>query len=41
MMKYPIWVFPTLVINGKVTARGYVPSVKMIVKKLTDKESIL
>jgi disulfide oxidoreductase YuzD len=41
MMKYPTWVFPTLVINGKVTARGYVPSVKMIVKKLTDNESIL
>ena len=29
MMKYPTWVFPMLVINGKVVARGYVPSVKV------------
>lgn len=41
MMKYPTWIFPTLVINGEVAARGYVPSVKMMVKKLTDNESIL
>lgn len=41
MMKYPFWIFPTLVINGKVAARGYVSSVKMMVKKLTDNESIL
>jgi hypothetical protein len=41
MMKYPTWILPTLVINEKVAARGYIPPVKMIVKKLTDKESIL
>jgi hypothetical protein len=40
MMKYPTWILPTLVINGKIAARGYVPSVKMIVKRLTDNESI-
>jgi len=38
MMKYPTWILPTLVINGKVAARGYVPSVKMIEKKLTANE---
>jgi len=38
MMKYPTWILPTLVINGKVAARGYVPSVKMIAKKLTANE---
>lgn len=38
MMKYPTWILPTLVINGQVAARGYVPSVKMIVNKLTDNE---
>jgi hypothetical protein len=40
MMKYPTRILPTLVINGKVAARGYVPSVKMIINKLTDNESI-
>ncbi len=34
IMEYPTWILPTLVINGKVAARGYVPSVKMIVKML-------
>lgn len=34
MMKYPTWILPTLVINEKVTARGYIPSVKMIAKQL-------
>ena len=38
VMKYPTWILPTLVINGKIAARGYVPSVKMIVKKLTADE---
>ncbi|WP_372947869.1 thioredoxin family protein [Mariniphaga sp.] len=41
MIKYPTWILPTLVINGKVAARGYVPSVKMIVSKLTENKSIL
>ena len=41
MMKYPTWILPTLVINGKVAARGYVPSVKLIVNQLIDNESIL
>ena len=39
MMKYPTWILPTLVINGKVAARGYVPSVKMIVKQLETNHS--
>lgn len=34
IMKYPTWILPTLVINGKVAARGYVPTVEMIVKML-------
>jgi len=34
MMKYPTWILPTLVINDKVAARGYVPTVKMIAKQL-------
>lgn len=34
MMKYPTWILPTLVINEKVAARGYIPTVKMIVKML-------
>ena len=39
MMKYPTWILPTMVINGKVAARGYVPSVKMIVKQLEKNNS--
>ena len=34
MMKYPTWILPTLVINEKVTARGYIPSVNIILKQL-------
>ncbi len=30
ILKYPTWILPTLVINGKVIARGYVPSVEKI-----------
>ncbi|MCA1759876.1 MAG: thioredoxin family protein [Bacteroidales bacterium] len=41
MMKYPTWILPTLIINEKVAARGYVPSVKMIVEKITESNSIL
>jgi hypothetical protein len=39
MMKYPTWILPTLVINGKVAARGYVPTVKIIVKQLEKNNS--
>ncbi len=39
MMKYPTWILPTLVINGRVAARGYVPSVKMIAKELETNNS--
>jgi hypothetical protein len=39
MIKYPTWILPTLVINGKVEARGYVPTVEMIVNKLNDNKS--
>jgi hypothetical protein len=40
MALYNTWILPTLVINGKIVARGYVPSVQMIQKHLiniTDK----
>ena len=26
MLKYPTWILPTMIINGKVIARGYVPA---------------
>jgi hypothetical protein len=34
ILKYATWVLPTLVINEKVIARGYSPSVMMIIKHL-------
>jgi hypothetical protein len=39
MMKYPTWILPTLVINEKVTARGYVPSVNIILEQLKTNNS--
>ncbi|MBS3807516.1 MAG: thioredoxin family protein [Bacteroidales bacterium] len=30
LQKYPTWVLPTLVIDNKVIARGYIPSSKTI-----------
>jgi hypothetical protein len=30
LQKYPTWVLPTLVINGQVIARGYIPSSKTL-----------
>ncbi|UCG27956.1 MAG: thioredoxin family protein [Bacteroidales bacterium] len=34
ILKYPTWILPTMVINGKVVARGYVPSLDKIRKTL-------
>ena len=36
LLQYPTWVLPTLLINGKVVARGYLPSsdvVREVLKK--------
>lgn len=33
-VKYKTWILPTLVINGKNVARGYVPDVEVIQKHL-------
>ena len=35
LLQYPTWVLPTLVINGKVIARGYVPSAKVILQNIS------
>ena len=34
LQQYPTWVLPTLVINGEIVARGYVPSSDIIKKYL-------
>lgn len=34
ILKYPTWILPTLVINNRVFARGYVPSLQKIVTHL-------
>ena len=31
ILLYPMWIFPTLVVNRKVIARGYIPTVKKII----------
>lgn len=31
ILRYPTWILPTLVVNGKVIARGYIPAVQKIV----------
>jgi len=36
MIKYPTWILPSLIINNKIVARGYVPSVSSIQKHLTE-----
>ena len=38
ILKYPTWILPTLVINGKVAARGYVPSNEVIIRLLKSKK---
>jgi hypothetical protein len=30
MLQYPTWILPTLIINEKVVAKGYVPDIKKI-----------
>ena len=39
ILKYPTWILPTMVINGKVIARGYVPSLDKIRETLNAMES--
>ncbi|HZK08463.1 MAG TPA: thioredoxin family protein [Bacteroidales bacterium] len=34
ILKFPTWIFPTLVVNGKVVARGYTPKVEKIMEYL-------
>jgi hypothetical protein len=38
ILKYPTWILPTLVIKGKVAARGYVPSNEVIIRLLKSKK---
>ncbi|MGM0504474.1 MAG: thioredoxin family protein [Bacteroidota bacterium] len=35
LLQYPTWVLPTLLINNKVVARGYLPS-KEVIKKFLE-----
>jgi len=37
IQQYPTWVLPTVIINGEVVARGYIPS-KEGVRKVLEKE---
>lgn len=37
LLQYPTWVLPTLVINDKVVARGYIPSTDAVKKALEKK----
>ena len=30
MLQYPTWILPTLIINEKIVAKGYVPDIKKI-----------
>lgn len=34
ILKYPTWILPTMIVNGKVVARGYVPSLSTIQENL-------
>lgn len=34
MLQYPTWILPTLIINNKIVARGYIPECKTIKKWL-------
>lgn len=34
ILQHPTWILPTLVINNKVIARGYVPDLKTVVDHL-------
>lgn len=38
-VKYKTWILPTLVINGRNVARGYVPNVEVIQKHFEKTES--
>jgi len=35
LQQYPTWILPTLVINGQVVARGYIPPAEVIMKYIT------
>lgn len=37
ILKFPAWIFPTLIVNGKVVARGYTPKVEKIMEYLKTK----
>jgi len=39
LLKYHTWVLPALVINNRMVARGYVPSVQIILKYLNDQNN--
>jgi len=34
ILNYPTWILPTIIVNGKVVARGYAPSKKLIMNHL-------
>jgi hypothetical protein len=34
MIKYPTWILPTLIVNDRIIARGYVPTSEKICKYL-------
>ncbi len=36
MIEYRTWILPTLIINGNIVARGYIPSVRIIQEYLND-----
>ena len=36
LLQYPTWVLPTLLINGQVVARGYIPSTDAVRKALEE-----
>lgn len=36
ILKHPTWILPTLVINDKVIARGYVPSLQIVLDLLNN-----
>jgi len=37
IQQYPTWVLPTLIINGEMVARGYIPSYEAV-KKILEKK---
>jgi hypothetical protein len=41
ILKYQTWILPTLIINEKIVAKGYVPGIKMIQKYFKQPKHIL